>query len=39
LGGVRDGARAARGGIVKARALFGARLPTLLDELNGVLVA
>lgn len=29
----------ARGGIVKARGLFGARLPTLLDELNGVLVA
>jgi type I restriction enzyme R subunit len=29
----------ARGGIVKARALFGARLPALLDELNGVLVA
>jgi type I restriction enzyme R subunit len=28
-----------RGGIVKARALFGARLPTLLDELNEVLVA
>ncbi|TAH66303.1 MAG: restriction endonuclease subunit R [Rhodopseudomonas palustris] len=29
----------ARGGIVRARALFGARLPALLDELNGVLVA
>lgn len=29
----------ARGGIVKARALFGARLPALLDELNEVLVA
>ena len=28
-----------RGGIVKARALFGARLPALLDELNEVLVA
>ncbi|SHH25370.1 DEAD/DEAH box helicase family protein [Bradyrhizobium erythrophlei] len=28
-----------RGGIVKARALFGSRLPTLLDELNEVLVA
>jgi type I restriction enzyme, R subunit len=28
-----------RGGIVKARALFGARLPTLLDELSDVLVA
>jgi type I restriction enzyme R subunit len=29
----------ARGGIVKARALFGARLPMLLDELTDVLVA
>jgi type I restriction enzyme R subunit len=29
----------ARGGVVKARALFGARLPTLLDELTDVLVA
>jgi type I restriction enzyme R subunit len=29
----------ARGGIVKARALFGARLPALLDELTDVLVA
>jgi type I restriction enzyme R subunit len=28
-----------RGGIVKARALFGTRLPALLDELNEVLVA
>ena len=28
-----------RGGIVKARSLFGARLPALLDELNEVLVA
>ena len=28
-----------RGGIVKARALFGAQLPALLDELNEVLVA
>ncbi len=28
-----------RGGIVRARALFGARLPALLDELNDVLVA
>jgi type I restriction enzyme, R subunit len=28
-----------RGGIVRARALFGARLPALLDELNEVLVA
>ena len=28
-----------RGGIVKARALFGTRLPTLLDELSDVLVA
>jgi len=28
-----------RGGIVKARALFGARLPDLLDELTDVLVA
>lgn len=30
---------AARGGIVKARALFGARLPALLEELTDVLVA
>ena len=30
---------AGRGGIVRARALFGARLPALLDELNDVLVA
>jgi len=30
---------AGRGGIVKARALFGARLPKLLDELTDVLVA
>ncbi len=30
---------AARGGIVKARGLFGARLPALLDELSDVLVA
>ncbi|WP_041798425.1 type I restriction-modification enzyme R subunit C-terminal domain-containing protein [Rhodopseudomonas palustris] len=29
----------ARGGIVKARALFGARLPGLLDELTDALVA
>lgn len=29
----------ARGGIVRARALFGARLPSLLDDLTGVLVA
>lgn len=29
----------ARGGIVRARALFGTRLPELLDELNDVLVA
>ena len=29
----------ARGGIIRARALFGARLPALLDELNDVLVA
>jgi type I restriction enzyme, R subunit len=29
----------ARGGIVRARALFGARLPALLDELSDVLVA
>ena len=29
----------ARGGIVRARALFGARLPALLDELTDVLVA
>lgn len=28
-----------RGGIVKARALFGERLPTLLDELTNALVA
>ena len=28
-----------RGGIVKARALFGARLPGLLDELTDALVA
>jgi hypothetical protein len=28
-----------RGGIVKARALFGARLPALLDELTDTLVA
>jgi type I restriction enzyme R subunit len=28
-----------RGGIVRARALFGARLPALLDELTDVLVA
>jgi type I restriction enzyme R subunit len=28
-----------RGGIVRARALFGARLPALLDELSDVLVA
>jgi type I restriction enzyme R subunit len=28
-----------RGGIVRARALFGARLPALLDELNDILVA
>jgi type I restriction enzyme R subunit len=30
---------AARGGIVRARAMFGARLPDLLDELSDVLVA
>jgi type I restriction enzyme, R subunit len=30
---------AARGGIVRARALFGARLPALLDELTDTLVA
>lgn len=30
---------AARGGIVKARGLFGARLPDLLDDLSDVLVA
>jgi len=30
---------AARGGIVRARALFGTRLPALLDELIDVLVA
>lgn len=30
---------AARGGIVKARALFGTHLPALLDELTDVLVA
>lgn len=30
---------AARGGIVKARGLFGARLPALLDDLSDVLVA
>jgi type I restriction enzyme R subunit len=30
---------AARGGIVRARGLFGARLPDLLDELTDVLVA
>ena len=29
----------ARGGIVRARALFGARLPGLLDELTDTLVA
>jgi type I restriction enzyme, R subunit len=29
----------ARGGIVRARAMFGARLPTLLDELTDTLVA
>jgi type I restriction enzyme, R subunit len=29
----------ARGGVVRARALFGARLPALLDELTDVLVA
>jgi type I restriction enzyme R subunit len=29
----------ARGGIVRARALFGTRLPTLLDELTDTLVA
>lgn len=29
----------ARGGIVKARALFGAKLPALLEELSDVLVA
>jgi type I restriction enzyme, R subunit len=29
----------ARGGIVKARALFGTRLPALLDEMTDVLVA
>ncbi len=29
----------ARGGIVRARALFGARLPALLDELTDTLVA
>jgi type I restriction enzyme R subunit len=28
-----------RGGIVRARALFGARLPALLDELTDTLVA
>jgi hypothetical protein len=28
-----------RGGIVRARALFGARLPGLLDELTDTLVA
>lgn len=28
-----------RGGIVRARALFGARLPALLDELTETLVA
>ena len=30
---------AERGGIVRARALFGARLPTLLEELTESLVA
>lgn len=30
---------AARGGLVRARALFGARLPTLLDEMTETLVA
>ena len=30
---------AARGGIVRARAIFGARLPSLLDELTETLVA
>nr|WP_210315457.1 DEAD/DEAH box helicase family protein [Aurantimonas sp. DM33-3] len=30
---------AARGGLIRARALFGARLPGLLDELTEVLVA
>lgn len=29
----------ARGGIVRARAMFGARLPALLDELTDTLVA
>jgi type I restriction enzyme, R subunit len=29
----------ARGGIVKARTLFGARLPALLDELTDALMA
>ena len=32
-------ALAARGGTVRARALFGARLPPLLDELTDVLIA
>ncbi|TJW87609.1 MAG: hypothetical protein E5V92_08905, partial [Mesorhizobium sp.] len=30
---------AARGGIVRARGLFGTRLPNMLDELTEVLVA
>jgi type I restriction enzyme R subunit len=30
---------AGRGGIVRARGLFGARLPALLDELTDTLVA
>ena len=28
-----------RGGVVRARAVFGARLPALLDELTDTLVA
>jgi len=35
---LRPGTPAWRGGIVKARALFGARLPALLDELTDTLV-
>jgi len=30
---------AGRGGIIRARALFGARLPTRLEELTDALVA
>ena len=30
---------AARGGIIRAKALFGARLPQLLEELTDALVA